>query len=123
MTMTSNTLTDGQLLFRLQEFYGAEQDASAMGDHEFAQECADIVSVIRELQERRKADSAPSSSVAPEDLRRSFGAVARLNNEMYRWTSCMSYNGSYVGEPEGLLKRNIREIEHILDNCKNDKGE
>lgn len=61
--------------------------------------------------------------VVPEDLRRSFEAVARLNNEMYRWTSCMSYNGSYVGEPEGLLKRNIREIEHILDNRKNDKGE
>lgn len=61
--------------------------------------------------------------VAPEDLRRSFEAVARLNNEMYRWTSCMSYNGSYVGEPEGLLKRNIREIERILDRCKSDKGE
>lgn len=54
----------------------------------------------------------------PEDLLRSFDAVARLNNEMYRWTSCMSYNGSYVGEPEGLLKRNIREIEHIMDACR-----
>ncbi|EJQ5670103.1 hypothetical protein NZQ04_001299 [Salmonella enterica] len=54
----------------------------------------------------------------PEDLLRSFDAVARLNNEMYRWTSCMSYNGSYVGEPEGLLKRNIREIEHIMDSCR-----
>lgn len=53
-----------------------------------------------------------------EDLRRSFEAVVRLNNEMYRWTSCMSYNGSYVGEPEGLLKRNIREIEHIMDSCR-----
>ncbi|EJY9246294.1 hypothetical protein OHR01_000904 [Salmonella enterica] len=61
--------------------------------------------------------------VALEDLRRSFEVVARLNNEMYRWASCMSYNGSYVGEPEGLLKRNIREIERILDRCKNDKGE
>ncbi|EJL6816749.1 DUF550 domain-containing protein [Salmonella enterica] len=58
------------------------------------------------------------ATVVPEDLRRSFEAVARLNNEMYRWTSCMSYNGSYVGEPEGLLKRNIREIEHIMDSCR-----
>lgn len=58
------------------------------------------------------------ATVVPEDLRRSFEAVARLNNEMYRWTSCMSYNGSYVGEPEGLLKRNIREIERILDSCR-----
>ncbi|MCB2248939.1 hypothetical protein KTQ81_19045 [Salmonella enterica subsp. diarizonae] len=64
-----------------------------------------------------------TAPIVPEDLRRSFEAVARLNNEMYRWTSCMSYNGSYVGEPEGLLKRNIREIERILDRCKSDKGE
>lgn len=70
-----------------------------------------------------KAMLPQPAPVAPEDLRRSFEVVARLNNEMYRWTSCMSYNGSYVGEPEGLLKRNIREIEHILDGCKNDKGE
>lgn len=70
-----------------------------------------------------KAMLPQPAPVAPEDLRRSFEAVARLNNEMYRWTSCMSYNGSYVGEPEGLLKRNIREIERILDSCKSDKGE
>lgn len=70
-----------------------------------------------------KAMLPQPAQVAPEDLRRSFEAVARLNNEMYRWTSCMSYNGSYVGEPEGLLKRNIREIERILDRCKGDKGE
>lgn len=61
--------------------------------------------------------AAPPAPVVPDDLRRAFEAVARLNNEMYRWTSCMSYNGSYVGEPEGLLKRNIREIEHIMDSC------
>lgn len=62
--------------------------------------------------------AAPPAPVVPEDLRSSFEAAARLNNEMYRWTSCMSYNGSYVGEPEGLLKRNIREIEHIMDSCR-----
>lgn len=70
-----------------------------------------------------KAMLPQPAPVAPEDLRRSFEAVAQLNNEMYRWTFCMSYNGSYVGEPEGLLKRNIREIERILDRCKSDKGE
>lgn len=77
---------------------------------------------IAEL-EARELTLPPRAPVAPGDLRRSFEAVARLNNEMYRWTSCMSYNGSYVGEPEGLLKRNIREIERILDRCKSDKGE
>ncbi|HAT3955624.1 TPA: hypothetical protein I9Y43_004272 [Kluyvera ascorbata] len=56
--MANNQLTDGQLLFRLQDFFGAEQDATKMGDHEFAQECADIVSVIREVQAKRKFDTA-----------------------------------------------------------------
>lgn len=55
---TNNRLTEGQLLFRLQDFYGAEQDALKIGDYEFAQECSDIVSVIRELQEHRKFDQA-----------------------------------------------------------------
>lgn len=64
------------------------------------------------------ANLSTSSQLIPEDLRRAFEAVVRLNNEMYCWTSCMSYNGSYVGEPEGLLKRNIREIEHIMDSCR-----
>lgn len=59
--------------------------------------------------------TAPPVSVLPEDVRRTLAAVAKLNNEMYRWTSCMSYNGSYVGEPSGLLKGHIREIEHIMD--------
>lgn len=49
------------------------------------------------------------------ELRNSIGAIRKLNNGMWRWTSCMSYNESYVGEPDGLLKSSIREIEHILD--------
>lgn len=61
------------------------------------------------------APPAPPVSVLPEDVRRTLAAVAKLNNEMYRWTSCMSYNASYVGEPGGLLKGHIREIEHIMD--------
>lgn len=72
----------------------------------------------KQIQKYHNTDSSESVSIAPEDLRRSLEAVARLNNEMYRWTSCLSYNGSYVGEPEGLLKRNIREIEHIMDTCR-----
>lgn len=53
----STPLTNSQLLFRLQDFYGAEQDALKIGDYEFAQECSDIMSVIRELQVFRKANS------------------------------------------------------------------
>ncbi|HGA3389937.1 hypothetical protein [Enterobacter hormaechei] len=51
----SDTLTDGQLLFRLQDFYGAGQDAMEINDHEYAQECTDVVSIIREVIESRKA--------------------------------------------------------------------
>ncbi|EPB0513764.1 hypothetical protein ACRABS_004115 [Salmonella enterica subsp. enterica] len=29
----TNKLTEGQLLFRLQDFYGAEKDALAIGDY------------------------------------------------------------------------------------------
>ena len=67
--MTDNKLTEGQLLFRLQDFYGAEQDALKMGDYEFAQECSDIVSVIRELQEFRKANSAGPIAMKDHELR------------------------------------------------------
>ncbi|MCX9039636.1 hypothetical protein NLN82_26935 [Citrobacter portucalensis] len=56
-TIANNQLTESQLLFRLQDFCGAEQDAAKIGDHEYAMECADIVCVIREVLERRKADS------------------------------------------------------------------
>jgi hypothetical protein len=61
--MTSNKLTEAQLLFRLSEFFGAEQDATAIGDYEFAHECADVVSIIRELQEYRKAAGKPVLNV------------------------------------------------------------
>jgi len=54
----SDTLTDGQLLFRLQDFYGAGQDAMEINDHEYAQECTDVVSIIREVIESRKALAA-----------------------------------------------------------------
>lgn len=51
---SSDALTDGQLLFRLQDFYGAGQDAIEINDHEYAQECTDVVSIIREVIESRK---------------------------------------------------------------------
>lgn len=61
-----NKLTDGQLLFRLQDVYGAEQDAIKINDHEYAQECSDIVSVIREVMESRKALEAAEKRIAEQ---------------------------------------------------------
>lgn len=63
----STPLTNSQLLFRLQDFYGAEQDALKIGDYEFAQECSDIVSVIRELQVFRKTNSELPPLVMQEE--------------------------------------------------------
>lgn len=47
-------LTEGQLLFRLQDFHGAEQEALGIGDYEFAQESADIACALRELLQARR---------------------------------------------------------------------
>ncbi|MEX7567869.1 hypothetical protein [Enterobacter hormaechei] len=60
----SDTLTDGQLLFRLQDFYGAGQDAIEINDHEYAQECTDVVSIIREVIESRKKLKAAEKKIA-----------------------------------------------------------
>ncbi len=49
----------------------------------------------------------------------SLKALATLNNRLWQWTSRMSYNASYVGEPEGLVKGHIREMEKILDGAAN----
>ncbi|EEK4772836.1 hypothetical protein AB4H27_001119 [Salmonella enterica] len=48
-------LTEGQLLFRLQDFHGAEQEALGIGDYEFFQESADIANALRELLQARRA--------------------------------------------------------------------
>lgn len=47
-------LTEGQLLFRLQDFHGAEQEALGIGDYEFFQESADIANALRELLQARR---------------------------------------------------------------------
>ncbi len=54
----------------------------------------------------------------PDDFMQSIEAVANINNDLYRWTSRMSYNSSWVGEPEGLIKGHIREMEKILDSMR-----
>lgn len=59
----SDALTDGQLLFRLQDFYGAGQDAMEINDHEYAQECTDVVCIIREVIESRKALEAAEKRI------------------------------------------------------------
>ncbi|MCX9004565.1 hypothetical protein NLN86_23390 [Citrobacter portucalensis] len=79
-----NKLTDGQLLFRLQDVYGAEQDAIKINDHEYAQECSDIVSVIREVMESRKALEAAEKR------------NAELTEFIQHIKKCLVKNGEYA---------------------------
>lgn len=46
-------LSNNQLLSRLSQFSGAQHEAAAIDDHDFARECADVVSIITEVLEAR----------------------------------------------------------------------
>ncbi|HGF9793082.1 TPA: hypothetical protein ACNH95_002086 [Klebsiella quasipneumoniae] len=70
-------LTDGQLLFRLQDFQGAEQEALGIGDYEFAQESADIANALRELLQARRTIEELTSVVEQRN-----GECVRLHSEL-----------------------------------------
>lgn len=79
----SDTLTDGQLLFHLQDFYGAGQDAMEINDHEYAQECTDVVSIIREVIASRKALEA-AKAAQQTALEYTAGIEDRLEDALAR---------------------------------------
>lgn len=54
--MKNNKLTDERVLQRLSQFEGAYKEACALQDDDFASECADIIRVLCEVLERRKAE-------------------------------------------------------------------
>ncbi|KAF1046361.1 MAG: hypothetical protein GAK35_01046 [Herbaspirillum frisingense] len=41
--------------------------------------------------------------------------MAELIGRLTQWRYCMSYDSSYFGEPAGLLKRTVRELEKRID--------
>ncbi|EAY4270150.1 hypothetical protein QO951_004328 [Salmonella enterica] len=55
-------LTHTQLLNRLAQFSGAHYEAAAIEDHDFARECADMVSVITEVLEARGNQAASGAT-------------------------------------------------------------
>ncbi|HFZ2384272.1 ead/Ea22-like family protein [Citrobacter freundii] len=93
-----NKLTDGQLLFRLQDFYGAEQDAIKINDHEYAQECSDIVSVIREVMESRKALEAAEKRIAELEARAFNPAILDVIAERQRQQSVEGWTPEHDDE-------------------------
>lgn len=70
-------LTEGQLLFRLQDFHGAEQEALGIGDYEFAQESADIACALRELLRARRKIEELTAVVGQRN-----GECVRLHSEL-----------------------------------------
>ncbi|HFZ2383241.1 hypothetical protein ABMC13_23325 [Citrobacter portucalensis] len=98
-------LTEGQLLFRLQDFHGAEQEALGIGDYEFAQESADIACALRELLQARRTI---------EEL---TAVVGQRNGECVRLHSLLEAAEKRIAELEALTvnlpKRSVGEVMHM----------
>lgn len=85
-------LTEGQLLFRLQDFHGAEQEALGIGDYEFFQESADIANALRELLQARRTI---------EEL---TAVVGQRNGECVRLHSLLDAAEKRIAELEAKLE-------------------
>lgn len=70
-------LTEGQLLSRLQDYQGAEQEALGIGDYEFAQESADIANALRELLQARRTIEELTAVVEQRN-----GECVRLHSDL-----------------------------------------
>ncbi|EPR5658790.1 hypothetical protein ACU674_001352 [Klebsiella quasipneumoniae] len=86
-------LTEGQLLFRLQDFQGAEKDALAIGDYEFAQESADIACALRELLQARRTIQELTAVVEQRN-----GECVRLHSELKSRTVKLTDINEYLAE-------------------------
>ncbi|EMB2809574.1 TPA: hypothetical protein OTP91_003791 [Enterobacter hormaechei] len=111
---SSDALTDGQLLFRLQDFYGAGQDAIEINDHEYAHECTDVVSIIREVIESRKKLKAAEKQIAelerdetqlsvPDDVMAAIQKVARIRLDLNDFDGDKRGIAESLGEAEEAL--------------------
>lgn len=78
-------LTEGQLLFRLQDFHGAEQEALGIGDYEFAQESADIACALRELLQARRTIEELTAVVGQRN-----GECVRLHSLLEAAEKCIA---------------------------------
>lgn len=98
-------LTEGQLLFRLQDFHGAEQEALGIGDYEFFQESADIANALRELLQARRTI---------EEL---TAVVGQRNGECVRLHSLLDAAEKRIAELEArkvnLSKLSVGEVMHM----------
>ncbi|EHQ5200913.1 ead/Ea22-like family protein [Salmonella enterica subsp. enterica serovar Muenchen] len=101
-------LTEGQLLFRLQDFHGAEQEALGIGDYEFFQESADIANALRELLQARRTI---------EEL---TAVVGQRNGECVRLHSLLDAAEKRIAEQreyyEGVIADGSKRIAELESN-------
>lgn len=72
-------LSNEQLISRLTQFSQAHSEALAFEDEDYARECSDVVSIIRELMEARTIISGkPTGDVAPVRERATFVDIPML---------------------------------------------
>lgn len=55
------------------------------------------------------------------ELRDAMKHMIATIDQLESYYYCMSYNDSYFGEPEGLVKRTIKELSHTIDGIKRNK--
>lgn len=126
---SSDALTDGQLLFRLQDFYGAGQDAIEINDHEYAQECTDVVSIIREVIESRKKLKAAEKQIAelerdetqlsvPDDVMAAIQKVARIRLDLNDFDGDKRGIAESLGEAEEALIEVVNRCAAMLQRGK-----
>lgn len=89
--MTNNHLTDERVMQRLRQFEGAQKEAISFGDDEFAAECSDVASVLREVLARRHVQlnatkmpgyTAPLALVMPDEI--AGALIAAIEKEQSR---------------------------------------
>ena len=98
-------LTEGQLLFRLQDFHGAEQEALGIGDYEFAQEGADIACALRELLQARRTIEELTAVVEQRN-----GECVRLHSELESRAVTVKLPSGYVVRPGHPINEGERGV-------------
>ncbi len=48
-----------------------------------------------------------------EELEKKIASYEHFAGKLIEWRHCMSYNDSYFGEPAGLLKGVVAELENL----------
>ena len=92
-----------------------------LADPEYMRAYVDeLHSIIRSIAKNRPASEATTTQLAA-DGGATFERFATDIDALEHWTLRLSYNDSYVGEPEGEFKRRIRSLSKLLDQIRSER--